>query len=907
MSTNIEQKGILVIGGGVCGIQSALDLGDMGYRVYLVEKEPSIGGHMAQLDKTFPTLDCSACILTPKMVDVSRHSNIQLMAYSEIESISGEAGDFRVKVRKKARYVDLKKCTGCGECEKVCPVEVRNEFNLGLNNRKQIYRLFPQAVPNAFLIDKRGTPNCRATCPAGVNVQGYVALISQGKYDEATALVRQSIPLPGVLGRVCFHPCESECERGKLDQPLTICSLKRFAADHAAKKDKVQPIPKSHDEKVAIVGSGPAGLTAAYELVKQGYPVTIFEALPAPGGMLRAGIPAYRLPRDVLDEEIDYIKNLGVEIKTNVRIGQDITVEDLMREHNALFVAPGAPNGLKLDIEGEDSHGVVQALDLLREVNLGNGFKLGQRVAIIGGGNVAIDASRIALRLGSKEVKILYRRSRDEMPAYPHEVKEAENEGATIHFLVAPKRILSKNGCVTGIECIKLNLGEPDESGRRKPVPVEGSEFIIETDTVIEAIGQQTDLSFVPEVKIGKQKTIVVDPLTLETNVRGIFAGGDVSLGPASVIEAIADGKNAAVSIDRFVRGEDIKANRERIIDKVGEVSKEGFSPKARAEMPLLPVSERIGNFREVELGLTEEQAMAEAKRCLACGGCSECLQCEKACEAKAITHDQEDEPVSLNVSSIIVATGYDMYDVSKEVEYGYQKYDNVITGLEFERLINAGGPTSGHLHKNSDGKTPKNIAFIQCIGSRDKKSGNLNCSRVCCMYAIKQAVLIKEHYPETNVTIFYMDIRAFGKNFEEFYQRAINEFKIRFVRGAVAEVTEDPATKNLKLKVEDSDTGKLLDEEFDMVILSTGLQPAKSSQALNALLGISNGSDGFFATSQPELNSVYSPKEGIFIAGAAECAKDIPDSIAQASAAAMKAAIVAGRVKTRTLTEASN
>jgi heterodisulfide reductase subunit A len=422
-----KQKSVLVIGGGVCGIQAALDLADMGIKVYLVEKEPSIGGHMAQLDKTFPTLDCSACILTPKMVDVVRHPDIELLTYSEVQGVSGKPGDFKVSILRKPRYVDEDKCTGCGICAQKCPIEVPNKFDAGLGIRKAIYVPFPQAIPLVYTIDK---------------------------------------------------------------------------------------------------------------------------------------------------------------------------------EH------------------------------------------------------------------------------------------------------------------------------------------------------------------------------------------------------------------------------------------------------------------------------------------CINCG------LCEQLCEAGAINHKQEPTEITIKVGSIIVSTGFHLFDAKVKGEYGYGKYDNVITGLEFERLVNAAGPTGGYLAR-LDGRVPKTIAFIQCVGSRDEKAGNLNCSRVCCMYAIKQAVLVKEHIPEADVYIFYMDVRAYGKGFEEFYRRAEEEFEIKFIRGAVSEVIEDPETKNLIVRVENTDTGGFLEKEFDMVVLSTALVPPEDSEVIEKIFNIPRHEDGFFATIQPEISSVVTPTNGILIAGVAEGPKDIPDSISQASAAAMKAAMV--------------
>ena len=379
---------ILVVGGGIAGIQASLDLADQGFKVYLVEREPSIGGRMAQLDKTFPTLDCSICILAPKMIECLRHPNIELLTYSEVERVEGQAGNFKVKVKKKPRYIDEEKCTGCDECPKACPVSIPSEFEMGLATRKAIYRPFPQAIPNIFTIDKKGLPPCRIACPAGVNAQGYIALITQGKFKEALELIRRDNPLPVVCGRVCLHPCENECERGEVDEPVAIRAIKRFVADQWLKGDaeKPEPIPLIHDEKIAVIGSGPAGLTAAYFLIKKGYPVTVFESLPKLGGMLRVGIPEYRLPREELDAEIRNIEGLGVEMRTNIKIGKDMTIDELLRDgYKAIFIATGAHKSRKLGVEGEELEGVVHALDFLKDVNFGEKVELGDKVAVMGG------------------------------------------------------------------------------------------------------------------------------------------------------------------------------------------------------------------------------------------------------------------------------------------------------------------------------------------------------------------------------------------------------------------------------------------------------------------------------------------------------------------------------------------
>jgi heterodisulfide reductase subunit A-like polyferredoxin len=893
---------VLVIGGGIAGMQASLDLADRGFKVYLVEKTPSIGGRMSQLDKTFPTMDCSICILAPKMIDVDRRKNITLLTYSEAKEVKGEPGNFIVKILKKPRFVDTEKCTGCDECTKVCPVTSPREFDMGLGTRNAVYRPFPQAVPNVFVIDKRGIPQCRAACPAGINAQGYIALITQGKFNEALELIRRDIPFPGICGRICSHPCETECERGKVDEPLAINALKRFVSDYALKnekKEKAAPVPKTHKERIAVIGSGPSGLTAAYELVRKGYAVTVFESLPEPGGMLRVGIPEYRLPRDVLDAEIEHIKDLGVEIRTNVSIGKDLMFNELLQDYDATFIATGMHKGAKLGIDGEELKGVVTAIDFLREVNLGKKVELGDRVAVICVHRLlAIEAARVTLRLGPKEVNVIYRRSRKSMLYHERirehiqkEVEEAESEDARIHFMMWPTKILGKDGRVVGIECAKMMLGEPDESGRRRLIPIKGSEFIMEVDTVILAVGQAPDFSFLPrEVELTERNTIKVDPFTLETSLPGVFAGGEVESGPSTAIASIAAGKRAAVSIDRYLRGRDLKVGREEEIKLVKEVSKEGVEKRARQVMPLLPVEKRIGSFEEVEAGFTEEMALQEAKRCLNCGGCSGCLECEKVCEPKALVHDQKEEYIELNVGAIIIATGFVPLDPSGIKEYGYGKYKNVLNSMELERLLSASGPTGGKLARPSDNKIPHKIAFIQCVGSRSLKGDYPYCSSVCCMYATKEATLIKEHERESEVYIFYTDIRAFGKGFWEFVNRAKKEWGIEYFRAKPSEIREDPKTKDLLIEYEDTLTGEMKKLQANLVVLCTALVPPPDNQRLAEVLGARVDEYGFFEVQHPLLAPLDATAPGIFLCGCCQGPKDIPDSIAQAKGAAAKA-----------------
>ena len=882
---------VLVIGGGIAGIQAALDLADSGIKVGIVEKTPSLGGRMGQLDKTFPTNDCSMCILSPKLVAAGRHPNITLYTNSELKNLEGDMGDFTATITKSPRYITEEKCTACGLCKDVCPVEMESEYDMGLNKRRAIYIPFPQSVPLKYAIDRRGTPPCQDACPAGVHAQAYIALISQGRFSEALEVHREYNPLPLICGRVCPHPCEDVCNRGELDAPVAIAALKRFMADYELehREDDVEPFERTSDKKIAIIGSGPAGLTAAYFLTKMGHGATIFEALPRAGGMMAVGIPDYRLPKDILEAEIDFIKKKGTDIELNKCFGKDFTLEDLKKDgYEAIFLAIGAHASKKLSVPGEDLEGVIPGVEFLRKVNLGEDVKIGKRVAVIGGGDVAIDSVRVASRMGS-EAFILYRRTRNEMPAHETEISETEREGIEINYLTQPVKILEKDGRVAGVECIRMELGEPDASGRRRPVPIQGSEFTVDIDCIMPAIGQSPKTSSIEGLglQLSKSGTIVVDENSHATNIPGVFAAGDAVSGPATVVRAVGAGKKAAMAMDAFLKGEEYIAEPEAedvvSFEELG--LDDDIQPQVRVDLPELPVPERKANFNEVMGGLEQEQALAEAKRCLNCGGCSGCYKCIAACEPKAIDFSHEEVEIDLKVSSVLVVPGFDQIDPETRSEYGYRTYADVVTALEFERILSASGPFSGHIKRLSDGVEPEKIAFIQCVGSRDRSRGMGYCSAVCCMYAIKEAIIAKEHTPGLDVTIFHMDIRAFGKEFDYYYERAQN-MGIKFTRCRVADIREDEKS-DLTVNCVD-EGGELVHETFDMVVLSNGIAPPEEAEKLGQALGIKLDSHGFCKTST--FHPLETDRPGVFVAGAFSEPKDIPDTVAQASGAVSKA-----------------
>jgi len=792
------------------------------------------------------------------------------------------------------RFVDLAKCTSCGECVKVCPVDVPDEYDRGLSQRKAIYKQYPQAIPGAYAVSKRGAAPCKVHCPAHVSVQGYIALMNEGKYREALALFKQVHPFPGVCGRVCHNPCEAACSRKEVDESLSIKYLHRFIADQDLKGETpyTLEIKTFRQEMVAIVGAGPAGLTCAYFLAIEGYKVTVFEKSPVLGGMLILGIPSYRLPRDVIDAEIQVIKDLGVQFKTGAEIGKDLTIAQLREEgFHAFFMGIGAQECKLLGIEGEDLDGVHSGVEFLRKTNLGEQVSLGDRVAVIGGGNVAMDAVRTALRTGSKKPFILYRRSYEEMPANREEIEECGEEGIEIHTLTNPVRIIGENGSVKAIECIKMELGEPDESGRRRPVPIPGTEFIIDVDAVVPAIGQETDWACLTDecaCTLSDWGTMNVDPVTLQSDDPDIFAGGDAVSGPRSVVEAVYAGREAAVSIDRFVQGKDLYEGRKNELKAVTDIPFNGIPHALRERMLCLPAAERKDNFQEVQLGFHENQSLSEADRCLGCGICSECYQCIDVCMAEAIDHNESGHVMELNVGSIVLAPGFQPFDPGYTDRYLYPNHPNVMTSLEFERMLSPSGPFNGHIQRRSDDKVPKKIAWVQCVGSRNVQEGaNPYCSSICCMASLKQTIIAKEHNgSDLETTVFMMDMRTHRKDFEKYYERA-KQHGGRLLRSRVHTIT--PAGNNGDVSIRYAlETGEIKDETFDLAILGIGLEISQKTVDMMQSFGIEMGPNKFLDTSC--LSPVNTSRPGVYACGVITGPKDIPQTVAEASAAASAA-----------------
>jgi len=896
MATDSKKTGaVMVVGAGIAGMQASLDLAEMGYFVHLVEKNPAIGGRMAQLDKVFPTNDCAMCIISPKLNDVGGHINIEVLNNAEVMEVTGEPGNFKAKVKKKPRYIDSVKCTACGDCAKACPVDIPSEFNQGLNTRTVTFKSYAQAYPNSYSLTKEGVSPCVITCPAHVNAHGYVSLAAKGRFQEALEVILDVLPMPGTLGRICAHPCETECRRKQMEAPMAIRDIKRLVADNADLKTAGETfvLPETRAEKVAIIGAGPGGLTAAWHLARRGIKSTIFDKASVPGGALRIGIPDYRLSPSVVQEEVDFILEFsGAELKLNQTLGVDFTIDDLFKQgYKAVFLATGAGRDFSLGLPGEDSAKIVPCGKFLTDVNIGEKPDLtGKRVLVLGGGNVAMDVARAAVRCGAKTVTAACREGRSIMPAWAWEVHEAEEEGVKIVTLRTPKGFEETS---TGIKA-KMALMVDNKDPRNFVEDPSGDLMVEEYDLIIRSLGQlpstEAYKGSAEGVEFGRADSITTDPITLQTSRPGVFAGGDVRTGAKLAIDAVAAGKEVAISIERLFNGQDLAAGREPMIYTGKEVYRDVplHDPKQnRAVMPVRAPEVRKKDWEEFELGFSVEDGVIEASRCISCGACCQCYRCVKACLPGALTletHAQKEEIIELEVGAVVVATGFDPFDPANSETYRYSQWPNVLTSMEFERILSASGPFQGHMVRPSDHKEPQKIAWLQCVGSRDiNRCDKRYCSAVCCMYAMKEAVIAKEHAGgKLDTSMFFMDIRTYGKDFEKYYERA-KDAGVRFVRSRIHTLTPQ-LNGDVALEYID-DQGQRQKEFFDMVVLSVGLTPGATLPQLAADMGIILNDDGFVKTEF--FNPVTTSRPGFHACGANNEPKDIPFTVMEASAAA--------------------
>jgi heterodisulfide reductase subunit A len=890
---------VMVVGAGTAGMEASLSLGDMGYRVLLVEKEPSIGGRTILLSKVFPTLDCASCISTPKMASSAHHPNITLMTYSEVDSVIRNAdGSFHVEMHRKPTYVDQTTCTGCGQCESVCTVPLPDEYNYDMIARRAAHIPFPQAVPKKAVISRGGQAPCMHTCPAGVKPSGFVSLVRAGKYEEGFNLHLADAPLVGSLSRACYAPCEGECTRDDMEGSVNIRAIKRFMVDWYYERHpepEYGPVENQLDSRVAVIGSGPGGLTAAFHLAKRGHQVTVFESESHPGGMLRHGMPAYRMPNELLDRDIRNITALGVEINTGTRVESIASLKE--QGFDAVFVGVGNQNPRIIPITGNDLAEVTDCMEFLKTTNVGDALPdiEGKDFVVLGGGNVALDVARAAVRMGTKSVSIVCLEEKDKMPAHDFEVREAEEEGVRLYTGVSAKRIYDNQAGESILEVLKVKTIDFDENGRMTGFTVtEGSEQRIRADVVVMAVGlAPSTIPFEDELELNETKTIRTDEQTLQTSDPVVFAGGDAVLGPSIICEAMGQGRRAAFYIDRLLKGEPLDvpfgsdleiADKEQI--KACSADCTCIPPTALREHE---PHKRIQSFEPYEETMTESEARASANRCLGCGECSQCQECVNVCPGDCINFDMRTENLEMTVGSVIISTGYEILDPAGKELMGYGIYPNVISGPQMDRLLAPTRPYNGVL-RPSDGKEPENLAIVLCNGSRDHTVCNPLCCRIGCMYSAKHAQLVMGALPLADVTIYYIDFRAFGKGYDEFYEQS-RGMGIQYTKGKVARIDELD-NGNLKIHYEDMEgEGGLKQAEHDLVVLTVGFLPNLDS--LKIYKGGEVEVDAFAyirepdATAQPGRTNIA----GLFAAGTVIGARDIPDTVLHACASAAQAA----------------
>ena len=884
----------LVVGGGVAGIQCSLDLAEGGYKVFLVDKAPALGGHMAQLDKTFPTNDCSMCTLAPKLVEAGRHLNIEILTNSELTKLQGEPGNFAATVYHHARFVDPDKCTSCGECVPVCPITVKDQYNEDLGERKAIYKLYPQAIPNTYVVDKKGYAPCKSTCPVETSAQGYIALIAEGRFADAYRVASEPNPFPSVCGRICAHPCETACTRGSVDEPLAIAGLKRFVCDVAGPQELPETLPVTYDEKVAIIGGGPAGLSCARDLAQLGYATTVFEALPVAGGMLRVGIPDHRMPPDVLQKEIDQICALGVDLRLNQRCGADFTVDGLLGDgYQAVFLAPGLHTSAPSPVKGDDLDGCLPAVEFLRDLNLGNPPVVGDRVVVIGGGDVAFDAARAASRLTSRsgkapEVTIAYRRSRDEMPASAEEIDEGIDEELKIDYLVAPVEIAGENGKVARHQAAELQARRARREG--PPAP-RAHRRLVRRDPLRHRHRRH---------RPGDRRRLQEGPRRRHSRVeRGQDRRRDH--GHRSPRRVRRRRRRAARS-PHGDRGDRRRPQGRRQHPQLparraarrlaAAAARRGPSrrrgPRRGRPASAHPHARVAGRRAPPHLGRGPQGLHRGAGRsprpsaaCSAPSAPSAWSACAPAARAPCCTKSATASTTSRSArSSWPPASTRTTPARRASTATGATRTCSAPSSTS--ACSAPAGPSIGEILRPSDQAHPKRIAFIQCVGSRDQE--HEYCSSVCCMYANKQAMLTIDHLPGVTPEVFLMDMRAMGKGFDVVLPARPRP---RREVHALAAVDDQGGPAHARTSSSPGRTRPACCAPASTTWSCSASASSRRARRRRPPASSASRSTVTASASSRSTRRSTTSREGVFVAGPFSEPKDIPDSVAQASAAA--------------------
>jgi len=857
----IRKSDFVVVGTTIKALNKAIECANSGKQGYLIADDVSFTSAPAIIAKGFDDFSKYFADYCDLIEQLHKHENIVVLRNTRINKIikqnSGKdiPSGIQLELIKRPTFIDESKCDNCGLCLEACPSKLIDLDAYGLNNKHAIFHPLPKTPSIKYSISK-GVPYCQASCPIMMDVRGYIGKLADDDVKGASEIIRRTNPLPDICGKVCDSACETTCARGYMDDPLEIRKLKRYAMETQYEDYKKINKPiitkptvfKNHDSanKVAIIGSGPAGLAAAHDLARLGYPVTIFEGLSQPGGMLRVGIPNYRLPEGALQTEIDALLRLGVELKLNTSLGPKLSLKDLKSEgYKAIFIAIGAHKSLKLNISGEDLEGVLPGIEFLRELNLtrpDDSIKVGNRVAVIGGGNVALDCARSAKRLGAESVNILYRRTKNEMPSTEEELAQCVDEGISIDYLVMPIKIMGEAGKVKTIECQRTELGEPDASGRRRPIPIPGSEFTMGVDTVLTAIGQVPELGVLTDdsdFEFSSKSTFIIDNRTGRTNIEGMFAGGDAVTGPLTVIEAIRTGKTAARGIDEYLSGN--LENNTNIYEFTGEkrissmellrykknylIQQPEQIQKRKAEK-LIEAKQRITNFDEVEMTLIKEEAIEEAKRCLSCRMCIGCGVCQSVCPQDAIDYSMPDEYLTLTTTELdhypkLTEGNFHNNDMLKEL---YKESLNVLTPMELEYMLTPKTVYNGLPMRPTNGVIPERIGFINLpenkyITEEQRKLNNLELA-----FILRLIEYLKKEQNQIDIKLFTNTTNSgalpteFGYlNNDGIKTEELKDISI-MVQDNNLKINENPKNKNIEIEY----NGKKY--EFDLAIVGAGL-----------------------------------------------------------------------------------